>query len=77
MPEFAGVYLMVPGTIVSGTPDGTSPLMGRLGGGVGSPNIRAKRPPPLIPPHKGEGVDWTIVAVGLSLDLRPLQLLHV
>ena len=29
-----------------------------MGGGVGSPNIGAKRPPPLIRPHKGEGVDW-------------------
>ena len=43
-------------------PVGTSPLMGEAGRGCESPDIVAKQPPPLIPPHKGEGVDWDIEA---------------
>ena len=36
---------------------GTSPLTGEAGRGCESPDIGASLPPPLIPPHKGEGVD--------------------
>jgi hypothetical protein len=50
-------------------PDGTSPLMGEGGRGCASPNIGAKPPPPLIPPHKGEGVDWTIVDLTFQLAI--------
>ncbi|SFC57941.1 hypothetical protein SAMN04488059_10756 [Devosia psychrophila] len=43
--------------------NGTSPFTGEGGRGCDSPDMRANRPPPLIPPRKGEGVDWTIGAV--------------
>jgi hypothetical protein len=33
------------------------PQWGRPGGGDESHDIAAGHPPPLIPPHKGEGVD--------------------
>jgi hypothetical protein len=45
---------------LASAPNGTSPLMGEAGRGCESPVIGAKPPPPLIPPRKGEGVDWTI-----------------
>jgi len=35
----------------------TSPLMGKGGRGCLSPDMGKSPPPPLIPPHKGEGVD--------------------
>ena len=52
--------LGVLGTVPQLALDGTSPLLGVVGRGCGSPDIVASPPPPLIPPHKGEGVDWNI-----------------
>ncbi len=45
------------------TPDGTSPSTGEVGRGCESPDILANPPPPLIPPRKGEGVDWDTAAI--------------
>ena len=38
----------------------SSPYQGEGGWGLGSPDIPASQPPPLIPPRKGEGDDCTI-----------------
>ena len=50
------------GHMLSSPPTCTSPLLGEAGRGCGSHDIVAQLPPSLIPPHKGEGVDWVIWA---------------
>lgn len=50
------------GHTLSYSPDSTSPFMGEGGRGCVGPDTAAKQPPPLIPPHKREGVDWILRA---------------
>ena len=60
LPHQGGGSAPLVGTIQSKPQGGTSPLMGEAGRGCESPDVGAKPPPPLIPPHKGEGADCII-----------------
>ncbi len=46
-----------------------SPLWGGLGRGCVVLDVSSDPPPPLIPPHKGEGVDWNTVPKRISILL--------